>query len=279
MTSSPFEPVEASLRRELVEYYRESGERLTVGSWHVTLETNSVLVERRAEPLLEMLCRELDRPTLRGLRVIDLGCGFGALAVYFASHGASVRGIDPNGRRIVVGQRVAAFHGLDVQLGVGRMEGIESDDARFDLAIQNNSLCYVVDPRDRIRALMEARRVLRPGGLLLIRNPNRLAPVDQFTGLPLLHLLPPGGAQRTARLLRRNRSNVRLLSNHGAVAEVRRAGFERVRAVSSPASSWPGWLQRFARYQHVMAMRPAQAPTPRPAADTAPPAASAPRPR
>jgi SAM-dependent methyltransferase len=257
VTVTPFAPIAVTLRQELLEYYRISGERLPAASWHNTLETNSGFVERRTDPLLDLYFRFSGRRTLRGVRVADLGCGFGALALYFAAHGASVRGIDPNGARLQVGQRVAEQHGLDVSLAAGRMEDLAFDDGQFDLAIQNNSFCYIVDWGDRRRALGETRRILRPEGHLLARNPNRLTPFDQFTGLPGVNLLGPRAADRTSRLLGRPRSKVRLLTTGSARRELRRAGFVDVHAVASPSSRWPsavGWL---ARYQHLMARRPA----------------------
>ena len=43
------------------------------------------------------------RDSIEGLRLIDLGCGFGALAVFFAGRGATVTGIDPIADRLEVG--------------------------------------------------------------------------------------------------------------------------------------------------------------------------------
>ena len=257
MTAPDFATIVDSLRQELIEYYRTSGERLAAASWHNTLETNSGFVERRADPLLELLARGGGPESLEGLRVADLGCGFGALAVFFAAHGAVVRGIDPNANRLVVGRNVARRHGLDVELQPGRMEAVPLDDGDFDLVVENNSLCYVVEREDRARALGETWRILRPHGHVLVRNPNRLALLDQFTGLPGVHMLPPSGADRAARMVGRSRSRVRLLSNRGARAELRRAGFVSVRALPSPDSKWPGPAHRFARYQHLVAQRPA----------------------
>ena len=53
---------------------------------------------------------------------------------------------------------------------------------------------------ERMRALRHTLRVLVPGGWLVTRNPSRMAPLDPFTGLPLVHQVPPALA---ARLLRR----------------------------------------------------------------------------
>ena len=69
------------------------------------------------------------------------------LSLYFAARGATVIGIDPIGSRLEVGRAVAAEHGLRAEFETGRMEALELDDASFDLAVQNNSLCYIVSVR------------------------------------------------------------------------------------------------------------------------------------
>jgi len=259
MLPTAFDSIVPTLREELIEYYHASGERLGAASWHNTLETNSGFVARRADPLLLLFLRESGLPSVRGLRVLDVGCGFGALAVYFAAHGAIVEGIDPNGARLEVGRAVARRHDLPVGLATGSMERLDFPDRSFELVVMNNSLCYVVDTADRHSALTEALRVLRPGGRILIRNPNRAALLDQFTGLPVVHALPPRAADRTARMLGRRRSRVRLLTVGGARRELRRAGFVDVRSAATPSSSWPAAARRFARYQHLLAQRPQEA--------------------
>jgi SAM-dependent methyltransferase len=184
-----------------------------------------------------------------------LGCGFGALAAYVAAQGAEVTGVDSNGERLSVGRAVAAEHTLSLQFQRGKMQALELADSSYDLAVQNNSLCYLVERSDRSAALTEALRVLRPGGRLIVRNPNRWHPRDQFTGLPLIQLLPPGGADRLTALLGRPRSRVRLNSPLEAMRELRGTGFEDVQLVSPPSSPWPAFARPFARYQHLIARR------------------------
>ena len=256
MTPRDFAPIADSLRRSVISYYAERGETLDDAAGVNTLETNSGYVERRAAPLLELLFQTSGSDSLDGMQVVDLGCGFGALSLYFAARGGVVTGIDPIEERLGVGRDVAAEYGLPVGFEPGRMEGLELPDASFDVAVQNNSLCYIVSREDRARALNETFRVLRPGGYLIVRNPNRWHPLDQFTGLPLIQLLPAAEATRVAERLGKARSTVRLASPSAAVRELRRAGFTEVALVASPASRWPSFAKPFARYQHLLARRP-----------------------
>ena len=142
------------------------------------------------------------------------------------------------------------------------MERREFGVREFDLVVVNNSLCYVARSQARAAPRSSAwRGALRPGGWLVMRNPNRLFPLDQFTGIPLLGLLP--AARRGARsraLLGRRRSDVRLTVDAGA----RGASSPRP---ASPTSASPspraGALDRLlvpiARYQHVVARSPEEA--------------------
>jgi SAM-dependent methyltransferase len=251
-----FNPIAESLRREVLAFYRERGEEISGSAGLNTLETNSGFVERRAEPLVEILRDHTEIETMDGLRVLDLGCGFGALSAFFAARGASVTGVDLKEDRFEVGRAVAAEHGLDAEFRRGRMQDLDLPDEAFDLAVQNNSLCYIVPRDERRAALSESLRVLRPGGRVVIRNPNRWNVRDQFTGIPLLQLLPPEQAVSVANRLGKERSLVRITSAPEAVRELRHAGFEDVHNVASPERRWPSFMRPVARYQHLIGRRP-----------------------
>lgn len=250
-----FVPLAGALRSAIVERHGVGGAAKGAIS-EVSLDTNSAYVERRASPLEDLYLKRSKRSSLEGVSVADLGCGFGALSIYFAFRGASVHGVDPNADRLEVGRAVAAEHDLPVHLTRGRMEDSGLATGSFDLAIMNNSLCYLVERTQRLRALQAAFSLLAPGGWIIVRNPNRLHPVDQFTGLPLLHLAGRRLATATARRLGRKRSAVQLLGPLGSRRELARAGFSDV-LVEFPANrvrrspAWP-----LSRYLHVSGRRP-----------------------
>jgi 2-polyprenyl-3-methyl-5-hydroxy-6-metoxy-1,4-benzoquinol methylase len=254
-TGRPFDAIAAALRDEVLAHCERNGVELEGRAGWNTLETNSGFAERRGAPLVEMATARLGVRSLKGLRVADLGCGFGALAVFFAFHGGEVTGIDLNRRRLEVGRRVAERHGLAVELHRQSMEAPRLAEESVDLVVMNNSLCYLAEPGAQERALRAARRMLRPGGAIVIRNPNRLHPIDQFSGIPLLGLLAPDEAVRVAERLGRARSRCRLTSPRAACRELHGAGFVgTIHHVSARrALTRPSLL---ARYSHFSALRP-----------------------
>jgi 2-polyprenyl-3-methyl-5-hydroxy-6-metoxy-1,4-benzoquinol methylase len=250
-----FDAVAAALREEVLAHSERHGIELEGRAGWNTLETNSGFVERRGAPLVAMATERLGVASLDGMQVADLGCGFGALSAYFAYQGARVTGIDINRGRLEVGRRVAERHGLEVELAKGAMEEPRLAQESFDVVVMNNSLCYLAEAGLQERALRAALRLLIPGGAIVIRNPNRLHPIDQFSEIPLLGLLPPAEAVKVAARLGRRRSLCRLTSPREARHELLGAGFREVvhhrdgnRRLSRPAL--------LARYSHFTALRP-----------------------
>jgi 2-polyprenyl-3-methyl-5-hydroxy-6-metoxy-1,4-benzoquinol methylase len=248
-----FPPIAVSLRREILRFYYDDGKHLVDRSGLTTLATNSGLAESRAA-ILEHALEQADIPSLDGLKLLDIGCGFGALALLFASRGAEVLAVDPNASRFAVGRRVAEEFHLPVRWTQASMEELQVREAAFDVAVMNNSLCYLIPRSARRAALERTLGALRSGGVLVVRNPNRIHPMDQFSGLPLVGLLPPAGARIVAKLLRRHRSNVRLLTRRAARRELIRSGFSDVQLVRRPSAS--KLREALAGYQHLIARRP-----------------------
>ncbi len=109
-----------------------------------------------------------------GARLLDFGCGWGAVSVVFAKIGYEVHGFDISESNIAAARRVAEDYGLDerMSLSVQTAERLEFPDAYFDVVAGVDILHHV----DVAPAMRECRRVLRPGGIAVFREPL-LSPV------------------------------------------------------------------------------------------------------
>jgi SAM-dependent methyltransferase len=121
-----------------------------------------------------------------GARVLDVGCGTGALAVRIEQAGCDVSGIDASEGMLRVLRARASL--VDAVLGSSAALPFATD--RFDLAYCVAVMHHIADPAAVRRTLAEMVRVVRPGGLVLVwdhnsRNPYwkiLMARVPQDTG-------------------------------------------------------------------------------------------------
>jgi SAM-dependent methyltransferase len=101
-------------------------------------------------------------------RVLDVGGGPGTHAAHLAAQGYDVTLVDPvprhtdQARRRAGRQPAAPF---DVHLGAAA--DLPAGDGTVDAVLLMGPLYHLVERGDRLAALTEARRVLRPGGRLL----------------------------------------------------------------------------------------------------------------
>jgi ubiquinone/menaquinone biosynthesis C-methylase UbiE len=116
------------------------------------------------------LCRLVIDGTIRpGSDVIDLGCGAGIESLFLARHGMSVTGIDAAPAALEVGEHLGKLFGLDVDWRHGDVLAIPCGDSCADV-VTDGYVFHNVDPAQRERYAAEVERVLRPGGILVIRG-------------------------------------------------------------------------------------------------------------
>jgi ubiquinone/menaquinone biosynthesis C-methylase UbiE len=106
-----------------------------------------------------------------GQTVADLGCGpgtdLGALAQVVGPTGAVI-GVDLSAEMVArARERMAGLGGVEVRLG--DLQELEFGDGSVDRARTDRVLQHVEDP---MKALREARRVVRPGGRLVMGEPD-----------------------------------------------------------------------------------------------------------
>jgi SAM-dependent methyltransferase len=121
---------------------------------------------RRQARMLAGLLREFDGPAV----IVDVGCGDGSALAVAARQNPAHRfaGIDWSAGAL---RRARALGLTVVRAGVAA-PGLPVADGAADVVIMSEVIEHLVDPD---RAVAEVRRVLRPGGSLLLSTPNLAA--------------------------------------------------------------------------------------------------------
>src|SRR5437899_726152 len=127
------------------------------------------------------LKREIASAVMSGRqRVLDLGCGAGSLAIMMAGRGAAVLGIDMSEPMLEIARRRVEATNLTHKVELRRLSVMEIDalpERSYDFVVCTLLFSELSD--DEIEfALRESRRLLAPGGCLLIADetvpPGRL---------------------------------------------------------------------------------------------------------
>jgi SAM-dependent methyltransferase len=214
-------------------------------------DRKKTLVERLDERLYpgvpdnwdDELFRERILSVLRpDMTILDVGAGAGLVAqMDFKGRCARVVGIDPD-------ERIAQNPHLD-EAHVGFADSLPFEAGSFDLVFSDNVLEHLDEPE---RVFSEIARVLKPGGRLLVKTPNRLHYVpavasltphafhrffNALRGRPAADTFPTRYRANTPSALRRLADGAGLSLSSVELIESRP---EYLRF--SPLTYWVGWL-------------------------------------
>ncbi len=107
-------------------------------------------------------------PDVRGLDVLDLGCGTGYWCAWFARLGADPVGLDVSEAQLATARELQAEHRIEFPLVHASAEAPPFEDRSFDLVFSEYGAAIWCDP---FVWIPQAFRLLRPGGrLILLRN-------------------------------------------------------------------------------------------------------------
>ena len=102
---------------------------------------------------------------VRGLRILEVGCGGGQCSIAFARQGAVAAGLDLSDEQLHFARRLAEQEGVAVQFVQGSAADLSAfADGAWDLVFSAFAFQYIADMP---RCLSECSRVLRRGGRLV----------------------------------------------------------------------------------------------------------------
>lgn len=101
-------------------------------------------------------------------RLLEIGYGSGVFMPELARHAGELFGIDPHPMPTEV-ETVLRNHGVQASLLSGSAESLPYADDFFDCVVSVSAMEYVVDIESGCR---EIRRVLKPGGRLVLATPG-----------------------------------------------------------------------------------------------------------
>jgi ubiquinone/menaquinone biosynthesis C-methylase UbiE len=182
--------------------------------------------------LLEFWLRKI-ASAVRGTEIeaiLDLGCGTGRYSAGLAAHfGVPVIAVDPS-EKMLAEARDKPANG--VRFAIGSAEAIPLEDAAVDMVFMSMVFHHFDNPR---KAVEECRRVLRPGGVVVLRNGT----TDQVAGYPYTPFFARASSLFTASL-----------TSKAFITETFEAGgfqsvhYELVRSKSAP--SWSAYADKIA---------------------------------
>jgi SAM-dependent methyltransferase len=148
----------------LAQYYANAPEETRLQSGHYVLEKlrTQELIERYLPP----------HPAV----VLDIGGAAGAYAFWLADRGYAVHLVDLTPRLVEEARRVNTNRRVGLQsCEVGDARKLAFTDASADAVLLLGPLYHLIEREERLKALLEAHRVLKPGGLLFAAAISRWA--------------------------------------------------------------------------------------------------------
>lgn len=125
-------------------------------------ESHELYSEREFDLVGAVLALLVPRP---GLRLVDVGCGPGMYHPPLGRAGVEVVAVDPSSGMVQEARRQALGTGLPVSVARASADALPLPDGSVDRAMANHVLYHVPD---RVQALRELRRVLKPGGRAVV---------------------------------------------------------------------------------------------------------------
>ena len=135
-------------------------ERLSQGAGRLELARTQEIIRRHLPP--------------SPLRILDVGGATGVHATWLADDGHRVHVVDPMDRHVEQTRRLAGSQ-RRITAEVGDARSLRADADSVDAVLLFGPLYHLTERDDRLRALEEARRVVRPEGFVFVAAISRFA--------------------------------------------------------------------------------------------------------
>jgi len=141
------------------------------------------------------------KPSLAGLKILDIGCGGGLLSEPMARLGAEVTGIDVTAPAIIAARTHAESMQLAIDYQVITAEDLAASGAKFDVIYASEVIEHVANRSLFIKAIAA---MLAPNGVVVITTINRSLPALIFAKLALEYIvrLVPAGTHDPRKFVR-----------------------------------------------------------------------------
>ena len=153
---------------------------------------------------------------LRGLTVLDIGCGGGLLSEAMASRGATVTGIDPVARNIDIASRHVEGKPFHVTYECRSASDYLKESTRFDVVLNMEVIEHVSDWR---LFMSHACQLVKPGGRHFVATINRtpLAWLIAIVGAEHILRWMPKGTHHYGKLVKPDELEHTLYRHHSSV--------------------------------------------------------------
>ena len=132
---------------------------------------NPVRLQYIKEKVCERFGHDINDPqALKGLRLLDIGCGGGLLAEPMARLGAEVVGVDASPVNIEVASIHARQTDLEIDYRAMTAEELQATGETFNIILNMEVVEHVADVALFLRA---CAKMVRPGGLVFVATINR----------------------------------------------------------------------------------------------------------
>jgi len=129
--------------------------------------------------------KNLKKP-FEGLRLLDIGCGGGLVSEPMARLGADVVAVDASEKNIKTASVHAAQSKLEIDFRNNTAEALAEAGEQFDVIVNMEVIEHVADVDTFLGA---CRRLLKPGGIMLLSTINRTAKSYLFAIVGAEHIL------------------------------------------------------------------------------------------